>query len=46
MSASGAAAGALSGLVFAFGGFPLLSALAGVFIATLLVVSMSLAFRR
>lgn len=46
MSASGAAAGALSGVAFAFGGFPLLSVLAGVFIATLLAVSARLAFRR
>lgn len=46
MSAAGAAAGALSGLVFAMGGFPLLSALSGVFVATLLVVSVTLTIRR
>lgn len=46
MSAAGAAAGALSGLVFAFGGFPLLSGFAAIFVVILLVVSARLVFRR
>jgi MFS family permease len=46
MSASGAAAGALSGLIFASGGFPLLSLLSGALVLTLLVVSARLAIRR